>query len=487
MRCFDVLKIDERIKAVSPGWAKQFFLRQYKTPFLSLIFINEMDILFLKKKSMAGSKTVEKMNWKKNEMKRNRAGVGLWLMRGLTVLYGAACLYLYYMQSIQPLDYDNRHFQSDLPYHISMIVEDGWYYSFTAYVYQALYYLCGKTTVGIAVFLAAVTVASLLLTELLLRRLADLRDINWATMAAALILNLMMPFYLKWAGSYRYVSYQSGNLWHNSTYLCMRLMALAALLYYGKLEQNYREKITAGQWGGFALLLVICTGVKPSFLTVFAPALALKLLWDLWHGTRFRQVFLLGSAVLPACGVVLWQNMVLFGADTGNGMTFAPWYTFSLHADRPKLAVLCSLAFPLTVLGASLLAAPCPAESRRSGNMWHLRLRRAYLFSLLMALVGFAEALCLTETGGRSRDGNFLWGYLFAIFWLQAVSLVKWLSLRNVDSMLLSTGENSLGRVRLALIRTAYILAGLVLLYQLWCGGYFFFRLLRGETYFMMG
>ncbi|MDE7222433.1 MAG: hypothetical protein K2O34_01470, partial [Acetatifactor sp.] len=100
---------------------------------------------------------------------------GEWLMWALTAAYGIACLYLYYMQSVQPLDYNNRYFQSDLPYHISMIVEDGWYYSFTAYAYQALYFLCGKTTVGIALFLAAVTVASLLMTEQLVRRMAGVQ------------------------------------------------------------------------------------------------------------------------------------------------------------------------------------------------------------------------------------------------------------------------------------------------------------------------
>lgn len=433
-------------------------------------------------------------NSNKNSRWNPRRG-GQWPMWILIALYGAACLYLYYMQSIQTLDYNNRYFQSDLPYHISMIVEDGWYYSFTAYAYQALYYLCGRTTVGIALFLAAVTVVSLLLTELLLRRMAGMGQRSWATMAAALLLNLVMPFYLKWAGSYRYVSYQSGNLWHNSTYLCMRLLALAALLYYQKLEEGYREKITGKQWFAFALLLVICTGVKPSFLTVFAPVLALKLLWDLCHRVRFRQVFLLGSTVLPACGVVLWQNMVLFGEDTGNGMTFDPWYTFSLHADRPKLAVLCSLAFPLVVLGASLLAMSreqwrqlgSAREDLWPGGVYQLRLNRAYLFAWLMTLVGFAEALCLVETGGRSRDGNFLWGYLFAIFWLYVVSLLKWLSLRNVDIMLLTSEGGSIDRVRVLLIRIAYILAGLVLIYQFWCGAYFFFRLLGGETYFMMG
>lgn len=103
-----------------------------------------------------------------------------------------------------------------------------------------------------------------------------------------------------------------------------------------------------------------------------------------------------------------------------------------------------------------------------------------------MALAGFAEALCLVETGSRSRDGNFLWGYLFAVFWLYVMSLMKWLSLRNVDIMLLSPEGSPWGRLRLILVRAAYVLAGLVLLYQLWCGTYFFIRLLGGETYFMM-
>lgn len=147
---------------------------------------------------MDQTKWKEKRKQAGREKANRRISGGLWLTGTLTVLYGLACLYLYYMQSIQPLDYDNRCFQSDLPYHISMIVKDGWYYSFTAYVYQALYYLCGKTTLGIALFLAAVTVASLLATELVLRRMAGMQERNWATMAAALVLNLVMPF--TWSG-----------------------------------------------------------------------------------------------------------------------------------------------------------------------------------------------------------------------------------------------------------------------------------------------
>lgn len=37
------------------------------------------------------------------------------LLWAVTAVYGVLCLYLFYMQSIQPLDYNNRYFQSDLP------------------------------------------------------------------------------------------------------------------------------------------------------------------------------------------------------------------------------------------------------------------------------------------------------------------------------------------------------------------------------------
>ena len=55
----------------------------------------------------------------------------VWQVLSFLVLaaYGVACFYLHYMQSIRPAEYENRYFQSDLPYHISMIIEDGWYYS----------------------------------------------------------------------------------------------------------------------------------------------------------------------------------------------------------------------------------------------------------------------------------------------------------------------------------------------------------------------
>lgn len=394
-----------------------------------------------------------KENWKDNL--RKYAVPLFWV---LVALYGVACFYLYYMQSIQPLDYDNRVFQSDLPYHISMIINDGWYYSFTAYAYQLLYFLAGKSTVLIAAFLAMVTVWCVILTEKLLRVLLGKERRTALTLGGALILNMVMPFFWEMAGRYRYVSYQSGNLWHNSTYLCMKVGAIIALLCYFKIEENYAEKIQWKQWLAFAAALVVTTGIKPSFLTVFAPAMALKLLWDLFHKVPFKQIFLFGCAVLPACAVVLWQNMVLFGEDTGQGFALNPWFTFSLHADRPKLAVLCSIAFPLVVLLFSIK------------ELWK---DKKYFFAWMITGIGFLEALLLAETGSRANDGNFLWGYCFAIFYIFVISFVKWLELWKKQE-------------HPWLYKIMFAIAGVMLLYQTYCGLYFFIRLLNGETYFML-
>ncbi len=389
----------------------------------------------------------------------------VWQVLSFLVLaaYGVACFYLHYMQSIQPAEYENRYFQSDLPYHISMIIEDGWYYSFTAYVYQILYVLGGNSGVLIAVFLTGMSVGTVLLTKKLLALEDGAKEKELSLTVQALMCNLVMAFFLPLAGKYRYVSYQNGNLWHNSTYLVMRLIGMATLLYYFRLEKTYGERISAKNWFILTALLAVGTGVKPSFLTVFAPALALKLLWDLFHRVRFRQIFLLGCTVLPSLGVMLWQNAVLFGQDTGNGFHLAPWYTFSLHADRPKAAVLCSLAFPLVVALFSLKK---------------IFSDKQYFFAWMMAGIGFFEALLLAETGSRSRDGNFLWGYLFALFFLYVYSF------RVFKEMLLTRREEKDTKV-VSWIPVA--ICGLVFLYQLYCGVYFFLRLLGGETYFMFG
>lgn len=375
----------------------------------------------------------------------------------LTWIYGAACLWLYFHQSVADLSGQGAlPYQSDLPLHISMVIEDGWYYSFTAYAYKALYFLFGGGTLGIAIFLAAVSTATVYATESLVCLLGQKREKDFVTLLFSLSLNLVMPIYIKAIGEFRYISYQSGNIWHNSTYICMRLAALAVLLYYFKLHERYPEGLNPKEWCVFALLNIICTGIKPSFLLAFSPVMGVALLVDLIRGIPFKRIFVFGSALLPSGLVILWQNSVLFGESTGNGMGFDPWYIFSLHAQIPKLAVVCSVLFcALTVLAT-----------------WKkVLLEKKYRFIVGMSALGFLEALCLVESGRRALDGNFLWGYSFCLSVLFAVCGVKWLQ------MLERKGSTVNAVVKLGL--------GLVYGWHLACGLYFFVRLVFGASFWI--
>lgn len=372
----------------------------------------------------------------------------------LVFAYGIACLWLFYHQSVADLTVEGEiPYQSDLPLHISMIVEDGWYYSFTAYAYQLLYLLFGGGTIGIALLLAAAATATIYVMEDFVCYLGKYREKSWFTLILALSLNLVMPVYVRAVGEFRYVSYQAGNIWHNSTYICMRLAALVTLLYYFRLEKKYRQGMTWKEWCCFALLNIVCTGIKPSFLLVFSPIMGIFLLADLIRRVPLKRILIFGSALLPSGLVLLWQNAVLFGEDTGNGIAFRPWYTFSLHATVTKLAVVCSVLFCLLVILATLR---------------QLRKEKDYRFLVLMAVLGFLEALCLVEEGSRSVDGNFLWGYSFCLFVLFAVCAVKWLQL---------------GQTKLKLVLRGAL--GLVYAWHLYCGLCFFMNLVTGATYWM--
>lgn len=376
------------------------------------------------------------------------------LMHLLVAAYGVGCLVLYYFQSVADLTVQGEiPYQSDLPLHLFMIIEDGWYYSFTAYAYEILYTFCGKSTIGIALMLALFSYFTVYVTDKMICYLWNRRQSDFQTLLLAQTLVLVMPVYLRLAGDFRYVSYQCANIWHNSTYICMRFFALMTLLLYFKLEEKYRTGLTWKDWASFALLNVICTGIKPSFLLAYSPIVGIFLLVDLFKKVPFTKILIFGSALLPSGLVILWQNAVLFGNDTGNGIGFDPWYTFSLHANRPKIAVICSVLFC-----ALVIVITCK----------QLLQDKKYLFIVLMSGLGFLEALCLTELGSRAVDGNFLWGYSFCLSVLFTVCAVKWLSLPQ-------KGAGLAVKVGLAVVYG----------WHLYCGLYFFLSLVGGSSYWM--
>lgn len=377
----------------------------------------------------------------------------------INMIYGALLVYLHYNQT---LFVEGGPFEADVPYHIKMAVEDNWYYSFTAYVYVFLYkFPCGNMLA--AIFLSLCHLGTIYGTYLLLKEVwkhYELQIKTGMTLLCATVLNFVMAFYVKAVNARHYIGYQNPTVWHNSTYICMKLVGVFVLWYFLKLINVYKNKLSVKQWIIFTMLLALTTGVKPSFLMVFTPVMAIMLLVDWIRGTKFSRVFIFGLTVIPSLLIILWQNVVLFGEDTGNGFLIKPFYTLAQRSDNPKIALLFSVLFPAIV------------------GIFHIKdvwKDKIYIGSLLIWIVGFLEVFLFAETGTRSKDANFMWGYSISLFALFLISLVRWIrDIRN---------KEFLGKYKV--LRYGYLgVTGAAFVYHVISGVWFFGILLTGATYF---
>ena len=385
--------------------------------------------------------------------------IGTLVLVILNLIYGGFLVYLHYNQTFFEI---GKPFESDLPFHINMAVVDNWYYSFTAFVYVFLYKL-PYSNMLVALFLTICELLTIYGTYLLLKEVWKKYEVkvnSAMTLLSATTLNFVMAFYVKAVNACHYIGYQNATIWHNSTYICMKLLAVFVLWYFLKLMDTYKEKLPVKKWFVFTGLVALSTGIKPSFLMVFAPVMAIMLLIDWLKGAKFSKVFCFGLTVIPSLLIILWQNMVLFGSDTGNSFIIKPFYTLAARSDNPKVALLFSVLFP-AIVGIFHIK-----------DVWKDKL---YFGSLLVWGFGFLEVFLFVESGTRSKDSNFMWGYSISLFILFLISLVRWVrDLKN---------KEFLGKIKG--IRYAYLItAGATFAYHVVSGLWFFCILLSGATYF---
>lgn len=401
-----------------------------------------------------------------SEAKVNKKRIGLLAIEIIVLgVYAVLCEFLYYMQTLKLPHYL---YESDLPYHIEMAL-DGWGYSVTAILYRFLSQFSNSGHL-IAIFLSICTIATILITY---KAVEMYMQEEWQCFAIAMISGLVMPFYISTAHITRYIGYQSGNIWHNSTYIVMKLFAAMTLMAYFVIAKRYATKLTVKDWIVFSLLLVLTTATKTSFILVFAPAALVMLLVDLYLKVPLRKVFLVALTIVPTLLVIFLQQTVLFGGETGNGIAIDFAYAIYLTTGRPYLTMPLSLLFPIIVLLANawpVLKQTLKDLKKREKSLQH----RELIMSWLMWGFAFLEYAFLKETGERFRDGNFSWGYDLVVFILFVVSMVYFV--KNLKDKEFAPRP----------LRIIYgICAGGVLGYHLYCGVYFFSELLTGRSYFM--
>lgn len=340
------------------------------------------------------------------------------MMGGLYALYGASCLFLYYKMCQPP----EGMYHSDLPAHIASGVEERGY-SFLEILYK---YLChaGIGSKAIPLLLMCLTLAAIYLSYRLITQMYP-KGNAVAMHLLAFAANLEMPLYLSFIHPKRNMGLQTGSMWHNDTYLGMRVFGLLVLLLYFKHQETYKESFKGKQWIGFAAALFMANFMKPNFLLSFAPVMGILLLRDLIQsrGKEIKAIFWFGLAVIPSLFILIFQSVRLFGEGTGGGsIGFSVAYILCLRNEHPICSLLQSAAFPLAVL---LLHAKDLVRDRIYGTSW------------LIWLFGLLEFLFLNQTGACINDGNLTWGYSFCltlIFTVSAAKLYqKWQERRTED------------------------------------------------------
>ena len=386
------------------------------------------------------------------------------------LLYGGytiACIFLYYMQAAVGSE---EKYLSDLPAHLQM-AKDGWGYSLTALIYR-FFMLLPAYEVWVALFLGLCTGATMVLTYFAVRNFVYGK---WAALCTAFAVNIVMPCFVNAVHYQRYVGYQSPSVWHNSTYLVMKLLASLTLVFYLRTAHDYKKKMPWKHFILFTVFLTLSTAVKSSFLLVFAPVAFVGLFFDGARKVPVKRILLFASAILPSLAILLFQEVVLFGKDTENGIVFEFGYNVYLRAERPYLTMILSALFPVLVFLFNIV--PVIKETLRDFKAKRLPRHTFFFLAWSMWAMGAFELLFLKETGQRALDGNFSWGYDFTLFVLFVLSILYFMNnLRSVRFL----GGNKV-------FRNIYtVITGAVLAYHMYCGALFFVRLLLGQSYFMM-
>ena len=410
----------------------------------------------------------------------------------LLAFYFYKLVFLHFNQAYYPV---TGEYESDLFAHIEMAL-DGWGYSIMAVVFRLFSLLpVPAFYVMIALFLSACEIGAIVLTYIWLKK-QEIKEEE--AILLSIILGFVMPLFVVWIQPYRYAGYQSPSIWHNSTYIVMKVFSLLCICLYLGISEKYKDSIKPSSLIIFSILLALTTSVKTSFILAFAPAAIIFLLLDMYLKVPPKRILLCALTVIPSVGVMLFQKYVLFGADTGNSIIFDPLYVVYIRTDKPYFTMILSAAFPVLVFlyNAIKVFAETFIDIKKREALRH----RAFLFSWTMWFFAFLMLILLRESGERELDDNFAWGYDFALFLVFVVSVVYFVNnVKKLNSLLdlkkyAEQANKNIGdkkeTQKLSVIKTTitilYIeVATGVLLYHLYCGVYFFIRLTRGATFFM--
>lgn len=230
----------------------------------------------------------------------------------------------------------------------------------------------------------------------------------------AFILMIVMPIFIPAFNDKLYLGQLTPNVWHNPTFMMVKLLALWTFIKYIKItdvekytnQKEYRNNIIL-----FSIFLVLSTLAKPSFVQVFIPAVIIDVIYRVLKKDEFikHKVVNIIIALIPTLTIIAIQTNNLFvGNEELSGVEISFLEVWRIFSPNPIISVILGLLFPLIFL----------IYSRKEKIM-------GASISWNMCLVGIMQYAFLIENGRRAYHGNFAWGMFLGGFFLWLTSISK--------------------------------------------------------------
>ncbi len=212
--------------------------------------------------------------------------------------------------------------------------------------------------------------------------------------------------------------YFTGAIYHNPTFILIRPVALLATVGVVSFFQSRQEenKINTSL---MAALIILSAIIKPNYLIVLLPALALlaALYIILKKAVRLRSI--ITAVLIPAVVILILQFVWTYhfkdeASPETSHVIIAPFIVFPAPLHSLIYKLLLSITFPLFLLVLYF---------KRVVNNKSLQL------AWLMFIVSLFYSYLLAEDGPRLQHGNFVWGTHISTFLLFFFSVVFLLQL----------------------------------------------------------
>jgi hypothetical protein len=246
-------------------------------------------------------------------------------------------------------------------------------------------------------------------------------SVRLQAIAFAFALLLIAPINLFTLGERRlYLGYLGINVYHNPTILILKPLSLS-LFWLITSKSISRERNLAII--GIAILTVISTLAKPSYIICLLPALFIATTIKFLQKQKINLKFLTFGVFIPAIGILFLQYLIAFSDGESGGFIIAPFVAM-LGFDNSIFGIVIkfflSALFPITV---AILFPRLVFSNERMIIAW------------LSFIFGVIYTYCLVETGDLASHGNFLWSgqiTLFILFVQTTISLISHFRKKNL-------------------------------------------------------